>query len=60
MPAEIDPTHLGIAAHFLRPALGENAALMQHRDLLGDREHHLHVVLGEQQCQAALAGDAPQ
>ena len=31
---------------------------MQHRDLLRDGEDHLHVVLVEQQSQAALAGNA--
>jgi hypothetical protein len=59
VPAEIDPPHLRIAAHLLRPALGQNPALVQHRDLLGDRENHLHVVFGKQQGQATLAGDAP-
>ena len=33
---------------------------MHHRDLLRDRKHHRHVVLGEQQRQAALVSDALQ
>ena len=35
--------------------VGDDAALVQHGDLVRDREHHVHVVLGEQQRQAALA-----
>jgi hypothetical protein len=30
---------------------------VQYRDLLRDRKHHRHVVLGEQQGQPALAGN---
>ena len=33
---------------------------MQYRDFFGDCEHHLHVVLGEEQRQPALAGDVLQ
>ena len=33
---------------------------MQHRDALRRAEHHLHIVLGEEQGQAAPAGDAAQ
>ena len=30
----------------------------ERRDVIGDPEHHLHVVLGEEEREAALAGDA--
>ena len=56
--SEIDAPHFGIAAHVLRPAFRDHPSLMQHRDLLRDREHDLHVVLGEQQGEAALTGEA--
>ena len=56
--SEIDAAHLGIAAHLLRRAVGDHAALMQHRDLLRDGEHDVHVVLGEQQRELALLRDA--
>ena len=57
---EIDAAHFGIGAHLLGRALGQLAALVEHGDLLRDAEHHRHVMLGEQQRQAALGGDALQ
>src|SRR5438874_7134997 len=56
--SEIDAPHLGVRAHVGRRAVGDHAALVQHGDLLRDGENDLHVVLGEQQRQAALARDA--
>ena len=44
-----------MAAHLGRAALGDQPALMQHGDLLGDREHDIHVVLGEEQGELAIA-----
>ncbi len=56
--AQIDAPDLGIGADRRRVAVGDDAPLVQHRDLLGDREHDGHVVFGEQQRQPALMGDA--
>ena len=58
--AEIDPPHLGIVTHLRRRPFGDQPALVQYRDLLCDTEYDLHVVLGEQQGQTALLGDALQ
>ena len=41
-------------------ALGDQLALMQDGDLLGDGEHHIHVVLGEEQGELALGDNALQ
>src|SRR5438552_4912208 len=56
--SEIDAPHLGVRAHVGRRAVGDHEPLVQHGDLLRDGEDDLHVVLGEQQRQAALARDA--
>ena len=58
--AEIDAAHFRVIAHFGRRAVGDQPPLVQDGDLLRDAEHHRHVVLGKQQCQGALAGDALQ
>ena len=55
---EVDAAHLVVAANLVRHAGGDDAALMQDGDLVRDREHDLHVVLGEEQGQVALLGDA--
>src|SRR5262249_5927078 len=51
--SEIDATHLGIRADVGGGAVGDDPPLVQHRDLLRDREDHLHVVLGEQEREPA-------
>src|SRR5438034_2248505 len=56
--SEVDAAHLGVGAHGRRGAVGDHAALVQHGDLLRDGEDDLHVVLGEQQRQPALAREA--
>ena len=39
-------------------AVGDDLALVEHGDAVGDGEDHFHVVLGEEQGQPALAPDA--
>ena len=56
--AEIHLAHAGVAAHRLRPAGGDDLAAHQHDDVVGMREHGVHVVLGEEHAEPALAGDA--
>ena len=58
--SQVHAPHLGVGADRLGRAVGDHAALVQHGDAIGGAEHHVHVVLGEQQRQAALAGDAAQ
>ena len=52
--AEIGLAHLGIGADRLRRAGGDDAAVDQHGDAVGEREHRLHVVLDQQDGQLAL------
>ena len=56
--AQIDLAHAGVGAHLVRPAGGDDLAAHQHDDVVGMREHGVHVVLGEEHADAALAGDA--
>ncbi len=46
--AEIGLAHLGIGADDVGRARGDHAAIDQHRDAVGEREHRLHVVLDQQ------------
>ena len=46
--AEIDRPHLLVVHDLGRRALDQHRALHQHRDLLGEAEHHVHVVLDDQ------------
>src|SRR5579864_5539352 len=55
---EVDAAHFGVGAHVFGSAVGNDTALVQHRDLLRDRKYDLHIVLGEEQRQRALPGDA--
>src|SRR5437879_3964815 len=43
--AQIGPPHLGIASDRVRSVRGDDPAMDQHRDPVGEREHRLHVVL---------------
>ena len=52
--AEIGLAHLGVGADRVRRAGGDDAAIDQHRDAVGEREHRLHVVLDQQDGQLAL------
>ena len=52
--AEVGLAHLGVGADLLRRAGGNDAAIDQHRDTVGEREHRLHVVLDQQDGQFAL------
>src|SRR5260370_29136316 len=55
--AQVDALHVLVALHLFWRALGQNGALVQHCDALGNAEHDIHVVLGEQQRQAPFADD---
>ena len=46
--AEIDRAHSGIAADLGRRAAHQHASAHQHHDLPGETEHHVHVVLDDQ------------
>src|SRR5574342_102240 len=37
---------------------GDQPALVQHHDALGHREHHIHVVFGEEYGKRPLTGEA--
>src|SRR5918994_681884 len=45
---EVGLDDLRVVAHLHRLALGDLLAVVEHRDLLGDAHHHLHVVLDEE------------
>ena len=55
---EIDAPHFRVRADLGRRSLRDQLALMQHRDFLRDREHDVHVVLGEQERELALRNHA--
>jgi hypothetical protein len=56
--AEIHRAHLRVGHDLLRRALREHGALHQHGDLLGEAEHHIHVVLDDQHGDVGIeAGD---
>src|SRR5262245_28683804 len=52
--AEIGLAHLGIGPDRLRAARGDDAAVDQDRDPVGEREHRLHIMLDQQDRQLAL------
>ncbi len=54
--AEIGRDHFGIIRHFHRLAVGDDPALVQHRDAVGDRQHPVDVVLD--QDDGVLGGQA--
>ena len=56
--AQIDAPDLGVTAHLGGRALGDEPSLVEHADALGDGEDDFHVVLGEQQREASITGDA--
>jgi hypothetical protein len=56
--AEIDGAHLRVAADLLGRTFGNQAAAVQHQDAVGMFEHHVHVVLGEEDADRLFAGDA--
>ena len=56
--AEIDGADLRIAADFLGRTFGDQAAAIQHKNTVGMFEHHVHVVLGEENADRFFAGDA--
>src|SRR3954463_11765839 len=56
--SEISLDHLRVALDLRRPPLGELAAVVQHRDLVADAHHHVHVVLDEHDGTAGVADAA--
>ena len=52
-PPEIDASHVRMLGDLINGPLGEDAALMQHRDPLRDLAHERDVVLDDDDCQAA-------
>src|SRR5215467_2112781 len=46
--SQVHALHLRVAAHLVRSTLGDDASLVQYHDPIGDGEHHVHVVLGEE------------
>src|SRR5262249_33938927 len=52
--AEIGLPHLGIGPDRLRRAGRDDAAIDQHRDAIGQREHRLHIMLDQQNGELAL------
>ena len=53
LPAEIGLDNTGIALHFLRRAFGDLPAEIQHRDAIADAHHQAHIVLDQQDRDAA-------
>src|ERR1700689_625337 len=45
---QIDRAHLRVRLDIARRARSEHRAAHHHRDLLGEAEHHVHVVLDDQ------------
>ena len=52
--AEIDLAHLGVVADRGGVAVGDQPAARQHDDAVGEGEHHVHRMLGEQHRDLAL------
>src|SRR5262249_47305593 len=52
--AEIGRRHLRVGAHLLRRAARKHAAVDQHGDAVGEREHGGHVVLDQHHGKASL------
>ena len=46
--AEIGRDHVGVGCDLRRLAVGDHAALVQHRDAVGDRQHAVDIVLDQQ------------
>ena len=55
--AEIGGDHLGIVAHFLRRAVGDLRAVVEHDDMIGDLHDDRHVVLDQQDRGLVLVAD---
>ena len=55
--AEIGGDHLRIVLNLGRRALGDRHAMIEHRDLLADVHHEIHVVLDQQNCQSETLPD---
>src|SRR5215831_14957533 len=55
---QVHALHLRVSTHLARRTLGNDASLVQHHDPIGDCEHHVHIVLGEEHGQLLLARDA--
>src|SRR3989454_8551176 len=49
--------HLLVAAHFVRRAVGELAAVVEHHHAVGDVHHHAHVVLDQHDGGAIVVVD---
>jgi hypothetical protein len=56
--AEIDFLHLRDVADRCGVAVGDQPAARQHDDAIGEGEHHIHRMLGEQHRDAALDDEA--
>src|SRR4051794_40387342 len=52
--AKIRAANLGVGADFSGFTRGDDAAIDQHGDAIGEREHRLHVVLDQEDRQLAL------
>ena len=52
--AEVGRDHGRVALHLGRRAFGDLAAAVEHHDLVGDVHHHAHVVLDQDDGDAAL------
>src|SRR5262245_2203116 len=55
--SQVHALHLRVGTHLVRWTLGDDASLVQYHDPIGDSEHHVHVVLGEEHGQLPLARD---
>src|ERR1700678_4082362 len=51
--AQIRFAHLFVVSDFLRAAAGEQGALCQHGDIVGDAEHDFHIVLDDDDADVA-------
>ena len=58
--AEIGLDHLRMGADLRRRAVGEPLAVVEHRDAVAGRHHHIHVMLDQEDCRAALANGPDQ
>ena len=52
-PAQVDLVDARIGLHLGEGALGEHLAVVEHGDPVGERAHHVHVVLDDQQRHVA-------
>src|SRR3954471_4034248 len=56
--AEVDLAHACVVAHRRRRAFGDQLAARQHDDAIGVREDDVHAVLGEEDADRLLVGEA--